>query len=102
MTTNEIAVKQILEDYYRAFSTLDIGAILPYFHEPALFIGPSGVFPVPTSAVLTSVLGSTIEDLRAKGYGRSELTVQNLKVLSATAASATGIAVRYKADGQVL
>ncbi len=73
MTTNEIAVKQILEDYYRAFSTLDIGAILPYFHEPALFIGPSGVFPVPTSAVLTSVLGSTIEDLRAKGYGRSEL-----------------------------
>ncbi len=41
--SNEADVTQFLTDYYTAFSTLDIQVILPYFHEPALLIGPLGV-----------------------------------------------------------
>jgi hypothetical protein len=41
-----------------------------------------------------------MEDLRARGYGRSELSLQQVKPLSATAAMASGVALRYKADGQ--
>jgi hypothetical protein len=37
------AVAQVLTDYYRAFSTLDAQAVLPYFHEPSQLISPAGV-----------------------------------------------------------
>jgi hypothetical protein len=55
--TDEAAVTQMLADYYNAFSTLDVRAILPYFDQPAFLIGPAGVFAVPSSAALTSTFG---------------------------------------------
>ena len=43
-----------------------------------------------------------MEGLRARGFGRSELSVQHVKSLSATATLVTGLALRYKLDGQEL
>ena len=100
--TNEAAVTQVLADYYRAFSTLDVQAILPYFHQPAFLIGPAGVIAVPTSAALTSIFAPAMEDLRARGYGRSDLSLQQFSLLSATVGLAIGVARRYKRDGQEL
>ncbi len=40
--------------------------------------------------------------LRARGFGRSELTALRVERLSATATLARGIAVRYKTSGQEL
>jgi ketosteroid isomerase-like protein len=96
----ETAVIRVLADYYAAFSTLDVQAVLPYFHEPSVLIGPQGVLAAPTYGVLTTVFTPAMEGLRAKGFGRSELSVRNLKSLSATAALVTGVAVRYRVDGQ--
>ena len=98
----ETAVIQVLVDYYAAFSTLDVLAVLPYFHEPSVVIGPQGVFAAPTCAVLTTVFTPAMEDLRARGFGRSELSARNVKSLSATAALVTGVAIRYEVDGQEL
>ena len=42
------------------------------------------------------------ESLKAQGYGRSELADLRLKQVSAGLFVASGIAVRYKADGQEL
>ncbi|MDQ2949504.1 MAG: nuclear transport factor 2 family protein [Acidobacteriota bacterium] len=95
-------VTRMLADYYSAFSTLNIEAIKPYFHQPALIIAPPGVVAVPTSEALAAFFAPTIETLRAKGYARSEFTSVQVKQLSATAASASGVAVRYKSDGQEL
>lgn len=100
--TNEADVTKVLADYYSAFSTLDVQAMLPYFHQPSLLVGPPGVLAAPTSAVLASIFAPVIEDLRARGYGRSELSLHQVKLLSATAALANGVARRYKADGQEL
>jgi hypothetical protein len=83
-----------------ALSTVE--AILPYFHQTVLLIGPPGVLAAPTFAVLASIFVPVIEDLRARGYGRSDLRLQQVKLLSATAALASGVARRYKADGQEL
>ena len=94
------AVNRVLADYYRDFSTLNVRAILPYFHEPALLVGPQGVIPIPNHAALAVVFGPVMEGLRAKGYGRSELEVGYAKSLSSSAALVVGVAVRYKADGQ--
>ena len=100
--TNEEAVKQILFDYYNAFSTLDVQSILPYFHQPALLIGPLGVIALPIADALVPIFGPVMEDLRQREYRRSELSLQQLNLLRATSALATGIAIRRKANGQEL
>ncbi len=100
--TNEEAVTKFLSDYYAAFSTLNIQAILPYFHEPALLVGPLGVVPLPTAAALVPIFSPVMENLRRRQYGHSELKLQQLKHLSATSALAIGVAIRLKTDGQEL
>ncbi len=96
------AITQVLINYYNAFSTLDVQAFLPFFNQPCLLIGPQGVLAAPTPAVLAAAFAPALESFRAKGYGRSELNLKKLEPLSATAALVTGVAVRYKVDGQEL
>jgi len=98
----EVAATQVLASYYSAFSTLEVRAILPYFHEPALLIGPQGVFAATTAAALMAAFRPAMEGLRAREFCRSELSVQHLRSLSATATLVTGVALRYKLDGQEL
>ena|SRR4029077_5600352 len=100
--TDEEAVTKFLSDYYAAFSTLNIQAILAYFYEPALLVGPSGVLPLPTAAALVPIFSPVMENLRRRQYGHSELKLQQLKLLSATSALAIGVAIRLKTDGQEL
>jgi hypothetical protein len=100
--TDEAALSQLLTDYYYAFGTLDAEAVLPYFHTPGLFIGPAGTFGVPSTEVLSAMFGAIMDDLRARGYARSELSLHQIKMLSRTAACASGTVTRYKADGQEL
>jgi hypothetical protein len=94
------AVNQVIGDYYRDFSTLNVQTILPYFNEPSLLVGPQGVIPIPDRAALAAVFGPVMEGLRAKGYDRSEFELGYVKSLSSSAALIGGVAVRYKTDGQ--
>jgi ketosteroid isomerase-like protein len=100
--TEETAVTQSIADYYTAFSSLDVQAILPYFHQPALMIGPPGVRAVPDATALIAVFGPTMEGLKAREYRRSVFEFHRVKLMSETAAIAAGVAVRYKADGHEL
>jgi hypothetical protein len=99
---NQRAEIRTLLDYYAAFSTLDVPAILPYFHEPSLLMGPQGAFAAPTHDVLTTALTTVIDSLRARGFARSELSVQRVESLSASATLVTGVALRFRVDGQEL
>jgi len=96
------AVNRVIADYYRDFSTLNVQAILAYFNEPSLLVGPQGVIPIPNHAALAAVFGPVMEGLRAKGYGRSEFELDYAKSLSSSAALIGGVAVRYDANGQQL
>lgn len=96
------AVRQVLTDYYSAFSTLDVQEILPYYYEPCLLIGPQGVAALPTRAAMATAFTPLMEGLRARGYSRSESSDLHVKQLSDTAALASSVAVRYKTDGQEL
>ena len=100
VTNDEAAATGVLADYYSAFSALEVKAVLPYFHEPCLFIGPQGLYAAPDYAALTAAIAPTMEGLRTRGYGRSELDIRQLKSLSATAILVTGVALRYTLDGQ--
>ena len=99
---DEAVVTRVLTDYYRAFSTLDVQAILPYCLEPALVVSPQGAAAMPTHAALVAAIAPGMEAFRARGYARSELTMLHVKRLSASTALAAGVAVRYKTDGQEL
>jgi ketosteroid isomerase-like protein len=102
ISNDQADVVRVLEEYYSAFSTLNVEAILPYFHEPSLLIGPQGAFAATTHALLATAVTPTMEGLRARGFGRTELSVRDFKSLSATATLLGGVALRYKADGQEL
>jgi len=54
------------------------------------------------SIAVVPIFGSVMEDLRQRKYRRSELSLQQFKLLSATSALAVGAAIRHKADGQEL
>src|SRR5262249_10886309 len=90
---------EVLRGYYRAFSTLKIDAVLSYFSEPSMLVGPQGPYAANTHELLAAASAPTLESLRARGYGRSELDVRDVKVLSATTTLVLGIARRYKVDG---
>jgi hypothetical protein len=92
----------VLADYYSAFSTLNVQAILPYFCEPTMFVGPQGVFAASTYVELVTPFGSAMDALRARGFGRSELIVRHTHSLSATAILISGVAHRFKVDGEEL
>jgi ketosteroid isomerase-like protein len=99
---DQAEVLRVLNEYYSAFSTLKIEAVLPYFHEPSMLIGPQGTFAATTQPLLATAIAPALEGLRARGLGRTELSVRNLKLLSTTAALVGGVAHRYKIDGQKL
>jgi hypothetical protein len=100
MNNSEDAVNQIISDYYKAFSTLTVQSILGYFHQPALLIGTSGVIALPTPDSVIPIFGAVMESLRQREYLRSEFSLRQLRLLSATSALAMGVAIRYKNDGQ--
>lgn len=99
---DEAAVRRMLAGYYAAFGTLDLSAILPFFHEPAVLIGALGVFPAPGRQTLAGMLAAGIEHMRAAGYARSELDLSQLTLLSEADALALGVATRYRIDGSIL
>jgi ketosteroid isomerase-like protein len=90
---------EAIREYYKAFSTLDMNAIVPYFCEPCMSVGPQGVFSAENHAVLANAFASTIDSLQAKGYGRSEFVEPQVTTLGETAALVRGVAVRYSAAG---
>jgi len=96
------AALRTLTGYYSAFSTLDVPAVLPYFHEPCLFVNPQGVLSVPNSEALAAVLTSVLEALRAREFDRSLLSATKVQSLSESTCLITGVAVRYKRNGQEL
>jgi len=93
---------QFLKNYYTTFSTLDIESITPFFQEPCIFVSPQGVVASQTAEHLKDVFKLIAEGLRSKGYGRSELINLKVQRLSDTTMLASGIADRYKANGEEL
>jgi hypothetical protein len=100
--TDETAVRRMLDDYYRAFSTLSVQAILPCLDQPALLVGPLGVIALPMPSAIEPIFGPVMESLRTRGFARSELGSLEIRILSAQSAFATGIAIRYRSDGEEL
>lgn len=93
---------EVIHEYYKAFSTLDLNAIAEYYCEPSMIIGPQGVLAAANHAALTGSLTVIINSLKAKGYGRSEFAEPKVTMLGESDALVRGTAVRYTAAGPEL
>ena len=86
-------------EYYAAFSTLDLAAIVSYYGEPCMTISSQGMFSAGSRTVLAGFLAPMIDGLRAKGYGRSEFVEARITTLGESDALVQGVAVRYTTAG---
>jgi hypothetical protein len=91
-----------IHDYYKAFSTLELDACVPFFSLPCMFIGPQGTLTVANREELETVLGPIIEPLKSKDYRRSEFMEPQVTAPSSNTALVRGVAIRYRASAQSL
>ena len=87
MSSNLGEPLDFLRSYYRAFSTLEVDAILAFYHEPVIFVGAQGAHAVPTHSALSAVVFMPMrEELQSRGFDRSEFILQEGCRLSDTLA----------------
>jgi hypothetical protein len=91
---------QALQEYYRAFSSLELDAIVSYFSEPCMSIGLQGLFSAGSRTELAKAFTPFVQGLRAKGYSRSEFEHREVAKLSESVVLVRGVAIRYMADGE--
>ncbi|MGH7563032.1 MAG: DUF6841 family protein [Gemmatimonadota bacterium] len=90
----------VLKGVEAAFSELDLLRWLSHFHSSYLLMSPEGVIAPSSETEAATLLRPLTEELRARGYARSELNRATVKLLSTTTALAAVEWSRRKADGE--
>lgn len=99
---DEGPVLAVLREVEAAFSDTDLPRYLSLFHSPYVIMAPAGVIAPSSEDEALALLRPQIENLRARGYARSELNRATVKLLSATTALATVEWIRFKANNEEL
>jgi hypothetical protein len=67
-----------------------------------MLMNPQGVVSASTDSLVSGFFARLTEDLKARGYGRSELAIQEVRILSAGTALVFGVVIRFKLSGEEL
>ena len=94
--------RTFFDDYATALSSLDPQRILPYYHEPLTLVTAPITSILTTRADIEQWLKSRGEQMKGRGYARNAWDQLHVKQLNYGLAVASGLAVRYKGDGQEL
>jgi hypothetical protein len=96
-------VTDAVEKYYRLFSEQNMKALPDeVFNIPWIVIGGSGPQPDLTKEQALARFEASLKQLRENDWGKSVFTTENVCVLNANAAIASGYNTRYKKDGSVM
>ncbi len=98
----EESILAVLRGVEAAFSDTDLPRYLSFFHSPYVIMAPAGVVAPSSEDEALTILRPQIEDLRARGYARSELNRAKVKLLSATTALAAVEWIRRKVNKEEL
>jgi hypothetical protein len=90
----------MLHAYVRAFETLEVAAITPFYRLPCTFIRPDGVWVVSDETTIVTLVAHLIDHARSQGYRRTDILDLEVRRLAAELATMTGVFVRYDASGQ--
>ena len=102
MATTEDFVIEFFLRYSKAFKTLDHDAVLPFYHEPCLFISPQGIISLPTRSDVASFFRDVMSNLRAQDYRTSNFAGLRAASLSPNLAVVTGVGTWLRTDGSEL
>ena len=95
-------VRQTLQDYEQAWSRHDAHAIAYFYFEPAMRVGKGGPVVRATRVDQETFFDGYLRAIVGRGFERSEWESLDARLLDPQTALASGIAVRYRADGAVL
>lgn len=99
----EKEVTDAVNKYYRLFSEQNMKALPEeVFNIPWIVIGGNGPQPDLTKEQALARFEASLKQLREGDWGRSVFTTENVCVLNANAAIASGYNTRYKKDGGVM
>ena len=98
----EDAIRQTLQAYEQAWSRHDAHAVAGFYFEPAMRVSKAGPVVRPMRADQETFFDGYLRGIIVRGYDRSEWESLEVRLLDAQTGLASGIAVRYRADGSVL
>src|SRR5258706_1233082 len=98
----EEAIRQTLQAYEQAWSRQDAHAVAGFYFEPAMRVGKAGPVVRPTQTDQENFFDGYLRGMVGRGYDRSEWESLEVRLLDPQTGMASGIAVRYRADGSVL
>jgi ketosteroid isomerase-like protein len=91
-----------LQAYEAAWGRQDGSAVASFYYEPAMRVGQAGPVVRQTRKDQEAFFNGFLTGLVARGFERSEWAELDVRLLDAQTAIASGVAVRYKSDGEVL
>jgi ketosteroid isomerase-like protein len=95
-------VTKVLQAYEEAWSRHDAHAVAGFYYEPAMRVGRGGPVVRPTRADQEAFFSGSLRGLVSRGYARSAWEQLEVHMLDVETAIASGVTVRYRADGDVL
>lgn len=95
-------VRQTLQAYEQAWSRHDAHAVADFYFEPAMRVSKGGPVVRATRADQETFFDGYLRAIVARGYERSEWESLDARLFDPQTALASGISVRYRADGSVL
>ena len=98
----EDAIRKTLHAYEQAWSRHDAHAVAGFYFEPAMRVSKAGPVVRPTQADQETFFDGYLRGFVGRGYDRSEWESLDVRLLDAQTGLASGITVRYRADGSVL
>jgi ketosteroid isomerase-like protein len=98
----EDAIRQTLQAYEQAWSRHDAHAVAGFYFEPAMRVSKAGPVVRPTQTDQENFFDGYLRGMVGRGYDRSEWESLEVRLLDAQTGLASGITVRYRADGSVL
>jgi ketosteroid isomerase-like protein len=91
-----------LQAYEEAWNRHDAHAVAGFYYEPAMRVGRGGPVVRPTRADQEAFFSGFLRGLVSRGYAGSAWEQLEVRLLDEETAVASGVTVRYRADGDVL
>lgn len=88
--------------YVETFHTLDPTATIRYLHLPCMLIDPRGVRVMSSEREAETLLTMVMNDLRTRGYARSEITESHVHLMNDRTALLSVSRVRYAISGEAM
>ena len=98
MSDEKDAIHQVVRGYFDAFAR-DPAAAAAFYGEPTVIVLPNEVLALATRSDVEGFLAKLLESLKPLGYSRTKLDAPRVKILNATTALYSTVAIRMKTDG---